>query len=66
MMQIHEPQAYTVATFCKVHSISRSFFYELLKTGRGPRVTKIGNRTLISREAAFDWRNNQISGKQSL
>lgn len=54
-----EPQAYTVLAFCKAHSISRSFFYELLKSGAGPRIRKVGNRTLISREAAFEWRNNQ-------
>lgn len=51
-------QAYSVAEFCKAHSISRSFFYGLLKSGRGPRICKVGNRTLISREAAFEWRNN--------
>lgn len=54
----NEPQAYTVAEFCKAHSISRSFFYELLKSGRGPRIRKAGNRTLISREAAYSWRND--------
>lgn len=54
-----EPQAYTVASFCKAHSISRSFFYQLLKERAGPRVMKVGTRTLVSREAATEWRKAQ-------
>jgi predicted DNA-binding transcriptional regulator AlpA len=36
--------------------MSRSLFYELVKGGKGPRLMKIGRRTLISQEAAADWR----------
>jgi predicted DNA-binding transcriptional regulator AlpA len=46
----------TVNAFCAAHSISRSLFYRLVKDGRGPRVTKINNKTLISSEAAANWR----------
>ncbi len=47
---------YSVADFCREHSISRAFFYKLLLEGCGPRVMKVGRRTLISREAAEEWR----------
>jgi predicted DNA-binding transcriptional regulator AlpA len=46
----------SVREFIEDHGISRSFLYKLLKDGRGPRVTKIGTRTLISSEAATEWR----------
>lgn len=48
--------AYTVTDFCADHYISRSFLYELIKDGRAPRLMKIGRRTLISAEAAAEWR----------
>lgn len=48
---------YTVNEFCEAHgSMSRTFFYKLIKEGKGPRLMKIGGRTLISQEAAADWR----------
>lgn len=47
---------YSVADFCREHGISRGLFYRLLKDGRGPKTMKLGRRTLISREAADDWR----------
>lgn len=46
----------TVAQFCADHNISKSFFYELVRKGHGPRLLKLGRRTLISAEAAADWR----------
>ena len=61
-----EPQAYSVAAFCKSHSISRSFFYDLKNRGLAPRMFKAGNRTLISREAAHEWRNKQSNAQNDL
>jgi predicted DNA-binding transcriptional regulator AlpA len=46
----------SVPAFLAEHGISRSLFYRLVKEGRGPRLTKIASRTLISAEAAADWR----------
>ena len=46
----------TVPQFCDGHNISRTHFYELIKQGRAPRLMKVGRRTLISQEAAADWR----------
>jgi len=54
-MPLHQ-QLMTVKQFCAAHSISRSFFYKLSQQGRGPRLSKVGARTLISAEAAADWR----------
>jgi predicted DNA-binding transcriptional regulator AlpA len=48
--------AATVPQFCDGHNISRTHFYELVKQGRAPRLMKVGRRTLISQEAAADWR----------
>ena len=51
-----EHEAFSVAQFCDSHDISRGTFYQLLKEGGAPRIFKVGRRTLISREAAADWR----------
>lgn len=47
--------AYTVPQFCDGFNVSRTHFYALLKEGRGPRLMKVGRRTLISAQAAADW-----------
>ena len=49
-------QAQSVDEFCKANSISASMFYKLAKAGKGPRIMKVGRRTLISSEAANEWR----------
>jgi predicted DNA-binding transcriptional regulator AlpA len=46
----------SVDEFCADHGISRAMFYKLQKEGSGPRIMKIGSRTLISLEAAETWR----------
>lgn len=48
--------ASTVPQFCDQHHISKVHFYNLVKQGKGPRLMKLGRRTLISSEAAADWR----------
>ena len=55
---------YSVADFCREHGISRGLFYRLLREGRGPRVIKAGRRTLVSREAAEEWRRRMESATQ--
>jgi hypothetical protein len=47
---------YSVDEFCGAHNICRAMFYKIMKEGRGPRVMRVGARTLISEEAAADWR----------
>ena len=48
--------AFSVDEFCKGHRISRAWFYELVAAGQGPRLMRIGRRTLISVESAAEWR----------
>lgn len=48
--------AFTIAEFCTAHRISRTHLHNLMRTGRGPRVMKLGRRVLIAAEAAADWR----------
>jgi predicted DNA-binding transcriptional regulator AlpA len=50
-------QAYSVDEFCEAHRISRATFYNLRSQKMGPRIMKVGRRTLISEEAARKWRN---------
>lgn len=50
------PSMLSVPAFLAEHSLSRSLFYRLIKAGRGPRLAKVGRRTLISAEAAAEWR----------
>lgn len=47
---------YSVDEFCSSHAISRAMFYKLRADGKGPRTMAVGSRTLISYEAAADWR----------
>ncbi|RQR23350.1 hypothetical protein DIE23_35190 [Burkholderia sp. Bp9143] len=53
---IPQQSASSIDQFCEAHGISRAFFYELVASGRGPRLMKLGRRVLISHEAAADWR----------
>jgi predicted DNA-binding transcriptional regulator AlpA len=50
------PSLQSVPEFCADNGISRSLFYRLVKEGGGPRLTKVSRRTLISSEAAAEWR----------
>ena len=51
-------QSFSIKEFCELHAISRSFFYVLREKGEAPRLMKVGRRTLISAEAAAEWRKN--------
>ena len=48
--------ALSIPEFCEAHGISEGFFYKLKKQGEGPREMKVGARTLITFEAAAEWR----------
>ena len=51
-----EQDAFSISEFCKRNNISRATYYNLQKKGIGPRVIKIGTRTIISVEAGAEWR----------
>ncbi len=53
-----DQQCFTVNEFCEAHRISRARFYEMINQGVGPRILKCGSRTLVSVEAAAEWRRS--------
>ena len=48
--------AFSIPEFCRRHGISRAHFYNLSRSGDGPALMRVGRRTLISAEAAAEWR----------
>lgn len=49
-------EALTIEQFARAHSISRGHVYNLIRKGHGPRLMRVGKRTLVSKEAAEEWR----------
>jgi len=47
---------YSIDEFCSAHAISRAMFYKLRAAGKAPVTMSVGTRTLISCEAAANWR----------
>jgi hypothetical protein len=54
-----EPLAYSIAEFAWLHGISVDHYFRMARLGQGPRVMKVGHRSLISRESAADWRRER-------
>jgi predicted DNA-binding transcriptional regulator AlpA len=50
---------YSIREFCCQHGISRALLYKLLQAGNGPKIIKVGRRTLITNEAAEEWRRSR-------
>jgi predicted DNA-binding transcriptional regulator AlpA len=50
---------YSIGEFCEAHGISRAMLYKLQHGGIAPRTKKVGTRTLITEEAAADWRRDR-------
>lgn len=48
--------AFSFDEFCSAHGLSRAMLYKMIRASKGPRVMKVGTRSLISAEAAADWR----------
>jgi len=48
--------AMSIREFCRLHGISEDQFYKMAREGWGPVTMKVGSRTLISHEAAAEWR----------
>src|SRR5262245_65012261 len=51
-----DASAFTVEAFCAQHMLSRAMYYKLKLKGLGPREIRLGNKILISKEAAAGWR----------
>jgi predicted site-specific integrase-resolvase len=56
MSRAIDPPMYNIEEFCDQHRISRGTFYNLKKSGDGPRMIKIGSRSLVTGEDAAKWR----------
>ena len=48
--------AMSIKEFCRLHGISEDQFYKMKREVGGPITMKVGSRTLISHEAAAEWR----------
>jgi predicted DNA-binding transcriptional regulator AlpA len=48
-------KSFTVAEWCLLHHISRSFFYKLAGSGEAPKTFKVGQLTRISEAANNEW-----------
>jgi len=48
--------AYSIKQFAQAHGLSESMVFKLMRDGRGPRLLRLGRRTLITVEAAAEWR----------
>jgi excisionase family DNA binding protein len=57
--------ALSITEFCKLHSISRATFYNLLKEGQAPQTMRVGRRRFISAEAAATWRRKMERTSQA-
>ena len=51
--------AMSIKEFCRLHGISEDQFYKMQRGGWGPSTMKVGSRTLISAEAAAEWRRTR-------
>jgi predicted DNA-binding transcriptional regulator AlpA len=54
---------FSVRQFCQAHGISKAFFYKLSAQGKAPPICKLGSRSLITAEAAAEWRRG-LEGQQ--
>jgi phage terminase small subunit len=54
--EIGDIDAYSLAEFCRRHSIWLQMYYKLAQQGLAPATFKAGARVLISKEAAARWR----------
>ncbi|HZW20241.1 hypothetical protein [Noviherbaspirillum sp.] len=57
---------FTIRQFCEDHDLSKAFFYKLVRNGLGPKVLKVGRRSMVTTEAAAEWRAamQERSGKK--
>ena len=56
MKLMNQAAVYSIPEFCEAHGISKALLHKLWANGGGPKIMKIGRRTLISYEAAAEWR----------
>ncbi|MBB5406547.1 putative DNA-binding transcriptional regulator AlpA [Paraburkholderia sp. HC6.4b] len=48
-------RVFTIDEFCGAYHLSRSFYYRLRHTGRGPREVHLGRKVVITVDDARAW-----------
>ncbi len=51
--------AWSIPEFCQLCGISEPLYYKLQRNGQGPRKTKLGSRTVITRKDGHKWLRNR-------
>jgi excisionase family DNA binding protein len=59
-------QALTIPETCERLKIGRSTFYDHVKRGNGPRITKIGNRSVVFDDDLKAWVESLRSDRASV
>jgi hypothetical protein len=59
IMEDRNRDAFGVREFCRRHDVSTGYLYSEWRRGRGPRYMQLGDRRIISVEAASDWRRER-------
>ena len=52
----YQQLTFSISEFCASHNISVDTYFKIQRNGTGPKIMKVGSRTLISAEAAAAWR----------
>lgn len=53
--------AYTIREFCDLYKLSLSTFYRLVRAGNAPARIKVGRKTIILKQSAEAWANEQLA-----
>ena len=56
--------AMSIKEFCRLHGISEDQFFKMQREKWGPVTMKVGSRTLISAEAAAEWRREREADRR--
>jgi hypothetical protein len=56
--------AFTIQEFCDAHRISRAHYYNLKRLGLAPDETAVGDRVIITVEAAARWRKQRTTASK--
>jgi predicted DNA-binding transcriptional regulator AlpA len=54
-----QPILLSVKDVLRKTQIGKSFFYNMVRAGQGPTITKLGDRTFVSRENLDSWLKTQ-------
>ena len=56
ILSTEQTDALSIVEFCRRHGISTALYFKISREGNGPRVMRVGRRTLVTPEAAAEWR----------